>query len=66
MDPRSETALATVNPALAVLVHAAAATLEAQGIYVLVVSGLRTAAEQNALWAIGRTVDPDKPKVTNA
>lgn len=55
MDARSETALATVNPALADKVRAAAATLEANGTYLLVVSGLRTAAEQNALYAQGRT-----------
>jgi peptidoglycan LD-endopeptidase CwlK len=55
MDARSETALATVNPALADKVRAAAATLEAAGTYLLVVSGLRTAAEQNALYAQGRT-----------
>lgn len=36
-------------------VRAAAATLEAAGTYLLVVSGLRTAAEQNALYAQGRS-----------
>jgi peptidoglycan LD-endopeptidase CwlK len=55
MDARSEAALATVNPVLANLVRAAATSLEAQGTYLLVVSGLRTAAEQNALYAQGRT-----------
>jgi peptidoglycan L-alanyl-D-glutamate endopeptidase CwlK len=54
-DARSEAALATVNPAFADLVRAAAATLEAQGTYLLVVSGLRTADEQNAPYARGRT-----------
>jgi peptidoglycan L-alanyl-D-glutamate endopeptidase CwlK len=55
MDARSEAALATVDPALADAVRAAATTLEAFGTYILVVSGLRTAAEQDALYAQGRT-----------
>jgi peptidoglycan LD-endopeptidase CwlK len=55
MDARSEAALATVNPAFADLVRLAANTLEEQGTYLLVVSGLRTAVEQNALYAQGRT-----------
>ena len=55
MDARSEAALATVDPALADAVRAAATKLEALGTYILVVSGLRTAAEQEALYAQGRT-----------
>lgn len=55
MDPRSEAVLANVNPVLADKVRAAAATLQAAGTYLLVVSGLRTAAEQNALYAQGRS-----------
>jgi len=55
MDARSEAALATVNPALADKVRAAAATLQANATYLLVVSGLRTATEQDALYAQGRT-----------
>jgi peptidoglycan L-alanyl-D-glutamate endopeptidase CwlK len=66
MNARSETALATVNPTLADKVRAAAAALEPSGIYLLVVSGLRTADEQNALYAIGRTVELDRKPVTNA
>jgi peptidoglycan LD-endopeptidase CwlK len=66
MNERSESNLGTVNPILADKVQAAAAMLEPSGIYLLVVSGLRTADEQNALYAIGRTVDLDKDKVTNA
>jgi peptidoglycan L-alanyl-D-glutamate endopeptidase CwlK len=64
MDARSEAALATVDPALADAVRAAATNLEALGTYILVVSGLRTAEEQEALYAQGRT----KPGhiVTNA
>jgi peptidoglycan L-alanyl-D-glutamate endopeptidase CwlK len=55
MDARSEAALATVNPAFADLVRAAATVLEAEGTYLLVVSGLRTAAQQDVLYAQGRT-----------
>jgi len=55
MDQRSEAQLATVCPDLADLVRAAADTLSADGTYMLVVSGLRTAAQQNALYAQGRT-----------
>ncbi len=55
MDARSEAALATVWPAFAAKVRAAADQLATQGTYFLVVSGLRTAAEQNALYAQGRT-----------
>ena len=56
MDARSESVLQAVDPALADKVRAAADSLAAQGTYLLVVSGLRTAAEQNALYAQGRTV----------
>jgi D-alanyl-D-alanine dipeptidase len=55
MDTRSEAVLSQVMPQLAALVRAAAATLEPAGTYLLVVSGLRTSAEQNALYAQGRT-----------
>ena len=55
MDQRGEDQLATVSPDLATKVRAAAATLEALGTYLLVVSGLRTAAQQDALYAQGRT-----------
>lgn len=64
MDARSEAQLATVCPDLAALVRAAADTLSADGTYMLVVSGLRTAAEQNALYAKGRTAPG--PIATNA
>jgi peptidoglycan L-alanyl-D-glutamate endopeptidase CwlK len=55
MDARSEAALATVNPMLADKVRAAASTLEPLGTFLLVLSGLRTAAEQDTLYAQGRT-----------
>lgn len=54
-DPRSEKAIATlherVRPYARALVHAA----RAQGITIKVTSGLRTYAEQDALFAQGRT-----------
>ena len=64
MDARSEAALAPLCPAFSALVRAASNALNANGTYILVVSGLRTADEQNALYAQGRTA-PGKI-VTNA
>jgi peptidoglycan L-alanyl-D-glutamate endopeptidase CwlK len=64
MNARSEATLATVSPALADKVRTAATALEADGTHLLVVSGLRTAAQQDALFAQGRTA-PGKI-VTNA
>lgn len=55
MNARSEAALATVSPVLAGKVRDAAADLENAGTHLLVVSGLRTAAQQDALFAQGRT-----------
>jgi peptidoglycan L-alanyl-D-glutamate endopeptidase CwlK len=55
MNKRSEAILAKVNPELANRVRAAAEVLAANGTFLLVVSGLRTAAEQDALYAQGRT-----------
>ena len=55
MNPRSEAELSRVIPALADKVRSAAAVLKQEGTFLLVISGLRTAAEQNALYAQGRT-----------
>ena len=55
MNARSEAVLLQVIPALANKVRAAAEAMEASGTYLLVVSGLRTADEQNRLYAQGRT-----------
>jgi hypothetical protein len=63
MTPRSESILAQVDPNLSAKVHAAAATLEPK-IYLCAYSGLRTAAQQNQLWAQGRTAPGQV--VTNA
>lgn len=64
VDPRSEKNIATllpeVQPMARALVHKAAAN----GIKIKVISGLRSYAEQNALYAQGRS-KPGK-KVTNA
>jgi peptidoglycan L-alanyl-D-glutamate endopeptidase CwlK len=55
MDTRSLNTLAGVDPGLSKLVKAAASSLEAQGTFLCVYQGLRTAAQQNALYAQGRT-----------
>ena len=55
MDATSEQRLLQVHPALAAMVHAAFAALSAQGTYFCVAQGLRTYAEQDALYAQGRT-----------
>ena len=65
MDKRSEAVLADVDSALADKVRAAANQLASLGTYLLVVSGLRTAAEQDALCAQGRNGAPGHV-VTNA
>ena len=64
MDKISEQRLAKVHPALAAKVRQMADTLEAEGIVIRVVQGLRTYAEQDALYQQGRTTPG--PKVTNA
>ncbi len=55
MDARSEEALKLICPEFADKVRAAADALKAEHTFLLVVSGLRTAAEQNTLYAQGRT-----------
>lgn len=64
MDAISEQRLAVVHPLLADKTRAMAADLAAKGIIIRVVQGLRTIAEQNAMYAQGRT-EPGE-KVTNA
>lgn len=64
MDTHSEASLNTVHPVLAGKVRAAATTLAGRGTYLCVYSGMRTAAEQNKLYAQGRTLPGHK--VTNA
>ena len=55
MDPVSEARLQNVYPALADKVRQMATMLEQEGIEIRVVQGLRTIAEQDALYAQGRT-----------
>jgi hypothetical protein len=55
MKPSSERRLQQLHPALATAVRAMIADLASQGIVVEVVQGLRTFAEQDALYAKGRT-----------
>lgn len=64
MDAISERNLARVNPQLANRIRLMAAELKEQGITIRVTSGLRTFAEQDALYAQGRT--KPGPIVTNA
>ena len=61
-DPRSERNLATVQPQLADLGRELLRRLAAQGLTFKVTSGSRTQAEQDALYAKGRTAPG--PKVT--
>jgi peptidoglycan L-alanyl-D-glutamate endopeptidase CwlK len=56
LDSASELKLAQVHPILAQRVHAAQDALESLGIFFRVAEGLRTYAEQDALYAKGRTV----------
>lgn len=63
MDDVSEERLALIMPALADKVRQLAQILEGKGIVIRVVQGLRSWAEQDALYAQGRTA-PGK-KVTN-
>ena len=64
LNAASEARLAEVNPQLANRIRAMAADLRAQGINVMVTSGYRSFAAQNALYAQGRTKPGDI--VTNA
>jgi len=64
MDATSEARLLNVIPELAAKVHTMADMLLQEGITIRVVQGLRTWAEQDALYAQGRTVPGNI--VTNA
>lgn len=55
MDSVSEQRLSQVYPALAAKIRQMADTLAGEGIEIRVVQGLRTTAEQDALYAQGRT-----------
>ena len=61
-DPRSEKNLATVQPQLQKIGRELLRRLAAEGLTFKVIQGRRTQAEQDALWAKGRT--KPGPKVT--
>jgi peptidoglycan L-alanyl-D-glutamate endopeptidase CwlK len=61
-DPRSEKNLATVQPQLQKLGRELLRRLAAEGLTFKIIQGRRTQAEQDALWAKGRT--KPGPKVT--
>jgi peptidoglycan L-alanyl-D-glutamate endopeptidase CwlK len=55
VDPRSEKNIATLKPPVQALARKLIETAVAQGIHVKIICGSRTYAEQNALYAKGRT-----------
>lgn len=64
VDPRSEAAIATLQPQVQPMARALVQKAAASGIQIKVISGTRSYAEQDALYAKGRTAPG--PKVTNA
>jgi len=63
-DPRSEGNIATLHPRVRPFARALIERAAGQGITIKVISAMRTYAEQDALYAKGRTAPG--PKVTNA
>jgi peptidoglycan L-alanyl-D-glutamate endopeptidase CwlK len=68
LDARSITNIATLHPLVQTLAHDLANLAAQAGITIQIISGSRTYAEQDALYAKGRTVKPigKKHRVTNA
>ncbi|MBX3276597.1 MAG: M15 family metallopeptidase [Acidobacteria bacterium] len=64
VDERSEKHIATLLPEVQPIARALVQKAAANGINIKIISGLRTYAEQDALYAKGRTAPG--PKVTNA
>jgi peptidoglycan L-alanyl-D-glutamate endopeptidase CwlK len=64
VDPRSEKVIATLLPQVQPMARALVQKAVQNGIIIKIICGFRTYAEQNALYAQGRTVPGDK--VTNA
>ena len=64
VDARSESVIATLHPQVRLYARALVLKAKAEGITIKVISGLRTYAEQDALYAKGRTRPGSK--VTNA
>jgi peptidoglycan LD-endopeptidase CwlK len=65
-DPRTETAIGTLIPAAQEKAREFMAKAASQSFSCKLISGTRTYAEQDALFAIGRTVQLNRRKVTNA
>ena len=55
IDPRSEKCVQTLNPKVQVLARRLIEEATAQGIHVKIICGSRTRAEQDAIYAQGRT-----------
>lgn len=66
VDPRSEKSIATLLPEVRPFARALVQKAAASGITIKIISGLRTYAEQDQLYAQGRTVNPPDKIVTNA
>lgn len=64
VDPRSEACIVTLHPRVQPYARSLVQKAAAMGIVIKVISGLRTYAEQAALYALGRTAAGTK--VTNA
>jgi peptidoglycan L-alanyl-D-glutamate endopeptidase CwlK len=64
VDPRSESNIATLLPEVRPLARALVQKASASGVEIKIISGTRTMAEQDALYAKGRTAPG--PRVTNA
>lgn len=64
VDPRSEKTIATLEPDVQPIARALVQKAAQNGITVKIISGLRTYAEQDALYAQGRTAPG--PRITNA
>jgi peptidoglycan L-alanyl-D-glutamate endopeptidase CwlK len=64
VDPRSEATIATLQPEVRPYARALVQSAASVGITIKIISGLRTYAEQDALYAKGRTAGGSK--VTNA
>jgi peptidoglycan L-alanyl-D-glutamate endopeptidase CwlK len=66
LDSRSEKNIVTLQIPAQILARQSLAKLLAAGLDAKIISGLRTYAEQDALYAIGRTVRTSERTVTNA
>jgi peptidoglycan L-alanyl-D-glutamate endopeptidase CwlK len=64
VDPRSEKCIATLLPEVAPIARSLVQKAQQSGIRIKIISGLRSYAEQDALYAQGRATPG--PKVTNA